>query len=95
MLPIADMLRALAAVEALALIPPSVYAISKSIPVDQKLRFAALALMGVVVVAWQIEVWGHPWHWRIPVMVVALSFALTGVALFLTTQRRCQRQRRD
>jgi len=88
LLPFADLLRTLAAVEAIALIGPSVYAIFKSIPVDQKIRFASLALMGVVVVAWQIEAWGHPWHWRIPVMIAALTLANAGVVMFLIEQRR-------
>lgn len=44
----------------------------------QRLRFLGLAVISFVVASGQIDAWGAPISWRIPLLVVGLLFALGG-----------------
>lgn len=89
-MPIADVLRLLCAAEALLLVPLCIYSIATPIAGDQKVRFGALALIGVVVVAGQIEALGGPGNWRMPVLAVGLGLAVAGVVMFLAHGRQAR-----
>ena len=82
-----DALRVLCAAMALLLVPLCVYSMYRCATRGQRLRFGALALLGVVVVAWQIEAWGHPLHWRVPLLFVALACALAGSVTYIRETR--------
>jgi hypothetical protein len=84
----ADVLRVICVVLALLLVPSCVYCTYRCTTWSQRLRFAALALMGVVIVAWQIEMWGYPLRWWVVLLLVALLSALVGTAVFLREMRR-------
>lgn len=84
----ADVLRVICAALALLLVPLCVFSMCRCSTRGQWLRFAGLALVGVVVVAWQIEAWGHPLHWRVPLLAVGLACAVVGTILFLSQSRR-------
>ncbi len=91
MISVADALRALCAAEALALVVVCIYCAASRVPVDQRVRFSALALIGVVVVSGQIDAWGRPATWRMPVLAVALALAVVGSVMFLVKGRRRDR----
>jgi hypothetical protein len=82
-----DTLRVICAALALLLVPLCVYSMYRCATLGQQLRFGALALLGVVVVAWQIEAWGHPLHWRVPILFVGLACALAGTVIHLRETR--------
>lgn len=84
----ADVMRALCVAMSLPLTSTCVFAVYRCVAWDQKLRFIGLAMIGVVVVAWQIEAWGHPLHWRVPILVLGLVSALAGTVTFLVRTRR-------
>lgn len=86
----ADFLRAVCVALSLPLTVTSIFALPHCSARDQQLRFIGLAMLGVVVVAWQIEAWGHPLHWRVPTLALALACALAGTAIFLARVRREQ-----
>jgi hypothetical protein len=83
----ADVLRMVCAALALLLVPLCVYSIYRCSTPGQRLRFGGLALLGVVVVAWQIEALGHPLHWRVPLLLIGLTCALAGTVVYIRETR--------
>lgn len=90
---IADVLRLICALEALAIMPACIACmLGGPMRADQRFRFSALALIACVVVAGQIDAWGKPGNWRMPILAVALALALTGEVMFLLHRRRADRE---
>lgn len=88
-MPFADLLRVVCVAEAVVLVPQCVYAIlGAAMSLDQRLRFVSLGLIGVVVAGGQIDAWGRPGNWRMPLLVLALALAVYGSARFLALRRR-------
>jgi hypothetical protein len=85
----ADALRVICIVLALPLTFSCVYSMWRT-PMgrDQQARFLGLALIGFVVVAGQIDSWGRPGTWRLPLLALGLGLALLGTAVHLTRTRR-------
>lgn len=84
----ADLLRYFCALTGVVLLAVCIYCISKPMTLDQRLRFGALAGIGVVVVGGQLDNLGQPWNWRMPVLAVALLVAVAGSVLYLAKVRR-------
>jgi hypothetical protein len=85
--PLPDLLRWVSAVLALLLVPGCIYAAFARITWDQRARFIALALIGVVVVGAQLDGLGKPRTWRMPLVVAALLLADAGVGMYLLRRR--------
>lgn len=88
---LADVLRVICVAEALALMPICVASMfGAAMGRHQRARFLGTALIGVVVVGYQIEYWGNPLTWRLPVLTVALTLACYGAVMFLLRRRRAE-----
>lgn len=82
-----DVLRWLGVGASIPLLIACIYAISQRITWDQRLRFAALAAVGVSVVGSQLDRLGTPGTWRTPVITVGVLLGLVGTAMFLIRRR--------
>jgi hypothetical protein len=84
----ADVLRVICIVLALPLTFSCVYSMWRTRMVwDQQARFFGLALIGFVVVAGQIDAWGRPGNWRMPLLALGLVLALAGTVVHLVRTR--------
>jgi uncharacterized membrane protein len=84
----ADVLRCFCALVGVVLLAICIFCISKPMTLDQRLRFGALAGIGVVVVGGQLDNLGAPWNWRMPVLALALVVAAAGSVMYLVKARR-------
>jgi uncharacterized membrane protein len=84
----ADVLRCFCALVGVVLLAICIFCISKPMTLDQRLRFGALAGIGVVVVGGQLDNLGGPWNWRMPVLALALVVAAAGSVMYLVKARR-------
>lgn len=84
---ITDTLRWIGAAASLALLPVCIYAIFRRITWDQRIRFAALAAIGISVVGSQLDRVGTPGTWRTPVVTVGVILGLVGTVMFLLRRR--------
>jgi hypothetical protein len=85
---LADATRLLCAIEATVLVLLCITCmLGAAMDRDQRVRYAALGLIGFVVVAGQIDAWGKPGNWRMPVLAVALGLAIYGSVAFLARRR--------
>jgi len=80
---IPDVLRVVCVALALPLSFVSFYSALRCGDRWQLLRFAGSALIGVVVTGAQIDGWGTPGTWRMPVVAVALACLLAGSIAYL------------
>jgi hypothetical protein len=80
---VADILRLYCAGASLTLIVLCIYSLYACPKLDQRIRFGALALLGVVITSGQIANLGQPGTWRIPLLAVAVTAAVIGSALFV------------
>jgi hypothetical protein len=89
---VADALRVICMILALPLAVSCVYSMWRTrMGRDQQARFAGLAVIGFVVVAGQIDSWGKPGSWRMPLLALGLALALAGTAVHLVrTHRRVE-----
>ncbi len=85
---LADVIRFLSALLALVLVPACVYAAVQAPLWDQRVRFVALAVLGALIIGWQLELVGEPPSWRMPFVVSGTALALTGVIMFLVRRHR-------
>jgi hypothetical protein len=83
-----DLLRIMCAAVAIPLLIACIYAMTRTKLPDQRLRFGALTLISLVVVASQLDGLGNPGNWRMPILLVALTLATVGTAQFLVKDRR-------
>lgn len=79
----ADLDRYLCAVLGVFLDATCVYCIFRPMTWDQRLRFIALALLGVVTVGGQLARLGEDGNWRMPVLTVGMAAALVGSLMYL------------
>lgn len=80
----ADLLRIACIVLALPLAFTCVYSTWREhMTFDQRARFLGLAVIGFVVVAGQIDSWGRPGNWRMPLLAAGLLLALGGTIAHL------------
>lgn len=84
----ADVLRVICSGAGLLLTFTCVYSIMRCRSTGQMLRFAGLAIIGFVVVAGQIDAWGRPLNWRMPLLTLGLLSALVGTIAYLREIRR-------
>jgi hypothetical protein len=86
---VADVLRVICIVLALPLAFSCVYSMWRTrMGRDQQARFLGLAVIGFVVVAGQIDSWGNPGSWRMPLLAVGLAVALYGAVVHLVRTHR-------
>lgn len=86
----ADMLRWVVAVEALALAVACAYALPYSHSVDQRLRFAVLGVVGLIVVGGHFGALGGPLRWQLPALVPLLAVALISIMIFVRREARAR-----
>jgi len=83
-----DALRVICGLLGLLLTFSCVYSACRSNSYDQRMRFGGLAVIGFVVIAGQIDAWGRPGHWRMPLLALGLGLALTGTFVYLARMHR-------
>lgn len=86
---VADIVRLFCAALAVLLVPACIYAVfTHRMSLDQRVRFAALALLGVVIAGGQLDNLGQPGNWRMPVLATGLAAAVAGTVMYLVKLRR-------
>jgi len=85
---VADALRVICILLALPLVFSCVYSMWRTrMRSDQRARFGGVAVIAFVVVAGQIDSWGNPGTWRMPLLAVGLALVLAGTVIHLIRTR--------
>lgn len=80
---IADLFRLYSAATAAVLVAVCIWCMFRPMLWQQRTRFGALLLLGVVITGGQIESLGGPINWRMPILAVAVTAAVVSSAAFL------------
>jgi hypothetical protein len=84
----ADALRVICVGLGLPLTFTCVYGVMRTYAWDQKARFLGLSVIGFVVAAGQLNEWGEPVTWYMPLLAVGLAVSLAGTVTYLVKVHR-------